>query len=84
MKLNPINFGIATAIAFAIVWIICFILVWTLPSLSMNIFTDMMHSKDMNMAWHFGYSSFLIGLVAWSVFGGFTAWLIAVLYNKLS
>lgn len=84
MKIQPLTLGIATAIGFAIVWTLCFILVWTLPSLSMNIFADMMHSSDLNMQWHFGFFSFLIGLVAWSICGGFTAWLIAVFYNRLS
>ncbi|ACV26382.1 DUF5676 family membrane protein [Kangiella koreensis] len=84
MKLQAMTFGVATAIAFALVWTLCFIFVWALPALSMNLFADMMHSSDMNMQWHFGFSSFLIGLVAWSICGGFTAWLIAVFYNKLS
>lgn len=83
MKLNSIQLGIATAIAFAVVWTLCVIFVWALPSLSMNIFEDMMHSSDMNMTWHISGSGFVIGLVAWAVCSGFTAWLIAVIYNKL-
>lgn len=84
MKLNALNFGVATAVAFAIVWIICFIFVWMLPTFSMSLFSDMMHSSDMNMQWHFGLYSFIVGLIAWSLCGGFTAWLIAVVYNKLT
>jgi hypothetical protein len=84
MKIQPLTSGIATAIGFAIVWTLCFIFVWALPALSMNIFADMMHSSDMNMQWHFGVSGFVIGLLAWSIISGFTGWLIAVFYNRLS
>ncbi|WP_417446688.1 DUF5676 family membrane protein [Kangiella sp.] len=84
MKIKPLTLGIATAIAFAIVWTLCFIFVWVLPSLSMNVFEDMMHSTEMGMEWHISMSGFLVGLVVWSVCGGFTAWLLAVIYNKLS
>lgn len=84
MKFKPLSLALSTAIAFAIIWILCVIIVWALPVFSMGLFNDMMHSQDMNMTWHISVSGLITGLIAWSACGGFTAWLIAVFYNRFS
>lgn len=86
MKIDSIRLGVATAIGLAVIWILCIIFVWLLPATTMSIFADMMHGKasDMGMSWHLTFSGIFVGMLAWSICGGFTAWLIATIYNKLS
>ncbi|AOE49858.1 hypothetical protein KS2013_1138 [Kangiella sediminilitoris] len=86
MKVNAIRLGIATALGLAVIWILCVVLVWLLPGMTMAVFADMMHGKasEMVMGWHLTLSGFFVGMFAWSVCGGITAWLIGTIYNKMS
>ncbi|WP_223670710.1 DUF5676 family membrane protein [Kangiella shandongensis] len=86
MKIDALRLGVATAIGLAIIWILCVVFIWLLPTTSMGIFADMMHSNiaDMGMGWHLTFSGIFVGMLAWAVCGGITVWLIATIYNKLS
>ena len=84
MKLNPYNFAIAAAGAFAIIWILCSTAVYLLPGAMMTMTGHMMHSDLSTMGWTLTGSGFIVGLVAWVFCAWLTALLIAIIYNKLS
>jgi hypothetical protein len=83
MKLDAINFGLASAAAFSILWVICSLLVITIPTGMMQMSGDMVHGDLSSMQWSMGVQGIFIGLIGWSILAGVTGWLIAVIYNKL-
>ena len=83
MKLDAVKFGMAFAIASAILWIICSLFVWVLPSMMMEMSGHMVHGDLSQMGWSLSLTGVLIGLVTWSILAGITGWLIAYIYNRL-
>lgn len=83
MKLNAIKFGVASAVAFAILWVVCSFLVVMMPGLMMEMSGHMVHTDLTEMQWHMGFAGVLIGLLAWSFVAGITGWLVAAIYNRL-
>lgn len=82
MKLNAGKLAVAAALAFAGVWIICSAMVALLPVAMMNLSGDMLHADlGTMMVWSLDWVGFVVGLIAWSLSAGVTAWLIAMLYN---
>lgn len=84
MKIDSTKIGIATASAFAIIWVICSLLVATLPGAMMGMSGHMVHADLDMMQWSMGLGGLVTGLVAWSLVSGATAWLIATIYNLMS
>lgn len=83
MKLHAAKFGIATAIAFALIWVLCSALVVAMPGRMMGASGTMMHGNFEGMSWSLHWSGFLVGGILWAIFAGLTAWLIAAIYNAL-
>ncbi len=83
MKLNSLNFAFAASLTTAIIWIICSLLVFSLPQMTMMMSGDMIHMDTQNMMWSLTLSGFFTGLIVWSVTFGVTAWIFAVIYNRL-
>ena len=83
MKLEARKFGIACAVAAAILWVICSLFVMAMPLGMMNMSGSMMHGDYSGMQWHMGLSGLIVGLIAWPVVAGFSGWLVAFIYNKL-
>jgi hypothetical protein len=83
MKLNPIMFGIASAIATAMLWVVCSLLVVLLPEFMTHMTAGMMHDDTASMALTMTWPGFLWGLVAWVVCAGVAGWLLAMIYNRL-
>ena len=84
MKINALNFALASTITAAVVWIICSLLIWMMPGPMMNLTTNLFHME-------MGKSGFVIspigviwGLVGWSLFAGIFAWILATIYNLLT
>lgn len=84
MNVNATTISMATAMGFAIVWLICSLLVWLFPAAMMAMSGHMVHTDLVEVSWHLSFGGFLIGLLAWSLSAGFTAWLVASIYNKIS
>ena len=84
MKINAVNFAIASAVTAAIVWIICSLLVWTMPGGMMNATTNMVHMDMARTGWTISFMGIVLGLFAWSIFAGIFAWLLATIYNLLT
>ena len=84
MKIHAIQFGIALALTFAIIWVVCSLLVWLLPAISLEITGHMVHANLAPMGWHLSLSGVLIGLVGWSLVAGITGFLLAYIYNCLT
>lgn len=82
MKLFTNKLAIATATAFSILWIICSVIVAIVPTPSMMLTGTMFHADLSSMAWSLTWGGFIIGLIAWAILGGISAWLIAFLYNR--
>ena len=82
MKLNANKFALAAAIGFAILWLLCSLLVALMPNQSMHVSNAMLHSS-MSWQWNMHWPGLLIGLIAWSLTAGVSAWLIAIIYNRL-
>ena len=84
MKINALNFAVASAITAAVVWIICSLLVWMIPGAMMNMTTNLFHIE-------MGKSGFVLtpigviwGLIGWSLFAAIFAWSLATIYNLLT
>ncbi|MCW8884299.1 MAG: DUF5676 family membrane protein [Motiliproteus sp.] len=82
MTLNANKFALAAAISFALLWVLCSLIVALIPNQTMYVSGTMLHS---NVAWQWDmhWLGLLIGLVAWSLTAGISAWLIATIYNHL-
>jgi hypothetical protein len=83
MRLDAVKLGFSTAIVFAIAWVICSILVVVSPGVMMQMSGHMIHANLSGLGWTMHWTSFLIGLVAWSVLSGVLAWAVAAVYNRL-
>ncbi len=83
MKLDAKKFGLASAAAFAVLWIICSILVMVMPMNMMGITGNMVHGDFSSLQWSMGIQGMCYGLIAWSFVAGVSGWLIAIIYNKL-
>ena len=83
MKLNANKFALAAAISFAALWVLCTLLVALLPSQAIYVSGAMLHGDMMTWQWDMHWSGLLVGLVAWSITAGVTAWLTVTIYNRL-
>lgn len=83
MTLQTTKFGVACALATAILWIICSLLVVLMPVAMMNLSGHMMHGDFSMWQWRMGMHGFFFGLIAWSLVAGVFGWLLTVIYNKL-
>lgn len=83
MKIDAVKFGLATAAAFAIVWLFCSLFVWSMPSMMMDMTGNMMHSDWSRMGWHMSGMGVIVGMIGWSAGAGVTGWLLAAIYNRL-
>ena len=83
MKLSANKFALAAAISFAALWVLCTLVVALLPSQAMHVSGAMLHSNMMTWQWDMRWSGLLVGLVAWSITAGVTAWLTVTIYNRL-
>ena len=83
MQLDPLKFGMATAVASALAWLICSLAVWSMPAMTMAVGGSMMHMDLSQFGWRLTPVGVLAGLVAWAVVGGIFGWLLAAVYNRL-
>lgn len=84
MKINSLNFALASAITAAIVWIVCSLLVWMMPGAMMNTTGNMVHMDMSKFGWVLSPIGVFWGLIVWSLFAGIFAWLLATIYNFLN
>jgi len=84
MKINSLNFALASAITAAVVWVICSLLVWMMPGAMMNTTGNMVHMDMSKSGFMLSPLGFLWGLVVWTLFAGIFAWLLATVYNLLT
>lgn len=84
MKLNANAFGLAAAVAVAVLWVLCSLVVVLVPGMSMTMSGYMMHTDFTGMQWDMHLAGFLGGLVVWAVFAYAFAWLMATIYNRYS
>ena len=83
MQLDPLKFGMATAVASALAWLICSLAVWSMPAMTMAVGGNMMHMDLSQLGWHLTPVGVLAGLVAWVIVAGIFGWLLAAIYNRL-
>ena len=83
MRLDPLKFGTATAVASALAWLICSLAVWSMPAMSLAMGGNMMHMDLSQFGWHLTLAGVLAGLVAWLIVAGIFGWLLAAIYNRL-
>lgn len=84
MKIDELAFAKALALTSAILWIICAAIVAVLPDMMMSMTGHMMHMDLSDRAWALNWTSFLIGLIIWSVIAGIFGWLITSFYNRFN
>lgn len=84
MKINSLNFALASAITAAMVWLGCSFLVWMMPGAMMNTTGSMVHMDMNRIGWMLSPMGFVWGLMVWSIFAGVFAWLLATVYNLLN
>lgn len=83
MRLDPLKFGTATAVASALAWLICSLAVWSMPAMLLAMGRNMTHMDLSQMGWHITPAGVLAGLVAWIIITGIFGWLLATIYNRL-
>lgn len=83
MKCDANKLFLATAGAFAIIWIICSALVAIAPGQMLGMSGHMIHADIGALSWTLTLGGFVFGLILWSAWAGATAWLIGTIYNKL-
>ena len=83
MKCDANKLFLAVAASFAVLWVVCSFFVVILPSPMMTMTGHMAHADFGMTTWTMSAIGFVIGLIAWSLLGGATAWLTAVIYNRL-
>jgi len=83
MNIVASKFALAATYTVAILWVICSIILLAIPGISMRASGYMMHGDFSAMQWQMHFTSFLVGLILWSVVAGLFAWLLAVIYNKM-
>ena len=81
MKLLINKLALTTAITFSVLWVICSAFIALIPDLSMSLTGTMFHANLSSMVWTLTWGGFFIGLIAWAILGGISAWLIAFFYN---
>lgn len=84
MKINPLNFALASTITTALLWTVCSLMVWMMPGAMMNTTGQMVHIDMSKFGWMLSLVGFFWGLIAWSIFAGIFAWLLAAIYNVLT
>ena len=82
MKLHTNRLALTTAITFSVLWVICSAFIALIPVHSMSLTGTMFHADLSSMAWTLTWGGVFIGLIAWAILGGISAWLIAFLYNR--
>lgn len=80
MKLDAVKFGLATAGAFAIIWLFCSLLVWIVPSLGMHMSGHMFENNTGQMHMAMGFAGITTGIIG-SALAGISGYLLAWLYN---
>ncbi|MTI64788.1 DUF5676 family membrane protein [Methylophaga sp.] len=83
MKFNSVKFALAATLTTAIIWVICSLLVFLLPQATIMASGDMFHMDIQDMMWSLTLSGFIKGLILWSLSVGLSAWIFAVIYNRL-
>jgi hypothetical protein len=83
MKFNSVKFALAATLTTAIIWVICSLLVFLLPQATIMASGDMIHMDIQDMMWSLTLSGFIKGLILWSLSVGLSAWIFAVIYNRL-
>lgn len=83
MDIAPVKFGLAVALATAILWIICSALVFIWPDMMMFMSGHMVHMDIASLGWHLTLGGVLLGLLGWSLSAGIFGWLLACIYNSL-
>lgn len=83
MRLDAKKFGLACALAAAILWVICSLFVTIMPVAMMNLSGHMVHGNFNGTQWQMGMHGLFFGLIFWAIMSGITAWLAATFYNKL-
>lgn len=84
MRINSVRFGLAFAIAAAVVWLVCALFVFSMPGPSMMMSRHMMHSDMGNWNWTFSLAGAFAGTLLWAIFAFLFGWIVAVVYNALS
>ena len=84
MKINPLNFALASTITAAVVWTICSLLVWMMPGAMMNMTTNLFHMEMAKSGFTLSPLGVIWGLIGWSLFAGVFAWILATVYNLLT
>jgi hypothetical protein len=83
MKFNSVKFALAATLTTAVIWVICSLLVFLLPQATIMASSDMIHMDIQDMMWSLTLSGFIKGLILWSLSVGLSAWIFAVIYNRL-
>lgn len=84
MKMSARASAISVAGAFAIIWTLCSLLVHLFPSSMLTMTGYMFHADLDEFRWTLSWSGYVMGMFTWVISAGFTGWLAATIYNKVS
>lgn len=81
MKIHTNKLALTTGIVFSVLWVICSAFILLIPDITMALTGIMFHANLSSMAWALTWGGFFMGLIAWAILGGTSAWLISFFYN---
>jgi len=84
VKINPVLFGLAAALAAAVLWSVYSVCVFSLMVVAINLSGDMAYTNFGSFEWTQFFNRFLVNLAALSFCAGLTGWLAAGFYNRLN
>jgi len=84
VKINPVLFGLASALAAAVLWSVYSVCVFSLMVVAINLSGDMAYTNFGSFEWTQFFNRFLVNLAALSFCAGLTGWLAAGFYNCLN
>lgn len=83
MRIDPRAFGIAAGLTAALLFLVCALFVAVLPGATTAFFGTLIHADFSAIARPLSLSSFVIGLIVWTVGTGLTFGFAAVVYNRV-
>lgn len=83
MRINSVKLATVTAVYVAAVWVLCSVAIVVAPNALRTISGAMVHLDLSQWSWDMGLDTFVVGLLAWTLFSWVTVWSIVTVYQRL-
>ncbi|GAB1259681.1 DUF5676 family membrane protein [Teredinibacter haidensis] len=83
MRINSVKLATVTAVYVAAVWVLCSVAIVVAPNALRTISGAMVHLDLSQWSWDMALDTFVVGLLAWTLFSWVTVWSIVTVYQRL-